>query len=217
MRNPQQARTRLDAIISARLRQELAKHNFLDVIREERENIMQVVTHDTIETSKSFGIEVRDVRIKRLDLPTEVQASVFARMRAERERIAKRYRAEGDEKAREVRAGAEREREIILATAYETSEKLKGEGDAEATQIYGDAFGQDEEFYAFTRRLQTYENILSNGTTLVLPANSELLNYLQSPGSDYNQENEIPAVQETTADNGGPLAESGVAQDASGG
>ena len=178
---------------------------------------MQTVTLDTIETSKSFGIEVRDVRIKRLDLPTEVQASVFARMRAERERIAKRYRAEGDEQAREIRARAEREREIILATAYETSEKLKGEGDAGATQIYGDAFGQDEEFYAFTRRLQTYEKILSNGTTLVLPANSELLNYLQSPGDDYNQENEIPAVQETTADNGGPLAESGVAQDASGG
>ena len=217
VRNPQQARTRLDAVISARLRQEIAKHNFLDVIREERENIMQTVTLDTIETSKSFGIEVRDVRIKRLDLPTEVQASVFARMRAERERIAKRYRAEGDEQAREIRAKAEREREIILATAYETSEKLKGEGDAEATQIYGDAFGQDEEFYAFTRRLQTYEKILSNGTTLVLPANSELLSYLQSPGDDYNQENELPAVQETTAANGGPLAEPGVAQDASGG
>ncbi len=217
VRNPEQARPRLDAIISARLRQEIAKHNFLDVIREERENIMQVVTKDTIETSKSFGIEVRDVRIKRLDLPKEVQASVFARMRAERERIAKRYRAEGDEKAREVRAGAEREREIILATAYETSEKLKGEGDAEATLIYASAFGQDEEFYAFTRRLQTYEKILTNGTTLVLPANSALLNYLQSPGSDYNQENEIQVVQESSADTGAPRAAPGSQQDPHGG
>ena len=199
VRNPTQARTRLDNVISARLRQEIAKHNFLDLIREKREDIMQVVTKDTIETSKSFGIEVIDVRIKRLDLPKEVQASVFARMQAERERIAKRYRAEGEEKAQEIRAGAEREREVILATAYETSETLKGEGDAQATETYASAFGQDEEFYAFTRRLQTYEKILTSDTTLVLPANSELLNYLQSPGSDYNQTNEPPAVQDSSA------------------
>ena len=200
VRNPTQARTRLDAVISARLRQEVAKHDFLDLIREKREDIMQVVTKDTIETSKSFGIEVLDVRIKRLDLPKEVQQSVFERMKAERGRIAKRYRAEGDERAREIRAGAQREREVILATAYETSEKLKGTGDAEATQTYANAFGKDEEFYAFTRRLQTYEKILTSGTTLVLPANSELLSYLQSPGSDYNQENEQPIIQENGQD-----------------
>jgi modulator of FtsH protease HflC len=122
------------------------------------------------------------VRIKALDLPQEVQASVFARMRAERERIAKRYRAEGEERAREIRAGADREREVILATAYETSQKLGGEGDAQATTIYAQAFGQDPEFYAFTRRLQAYEKILSTGTTLVLPPDSELLRYLQNPG-----------------------------------
>ena len=143
---------------------------------------MAIVTKDTRETSKTFGIEVLDVRIKRLDLPEEVQASVFARMRAERERIAKRYRAEGEEQAQQIRAGADREREVILATAYETSEKLKGEGDAEATNIYAQAFGKDAEFYAFTRRLQAYEKILANDTTLVLKPDSELLNYLQSPG-----------------------------------
>ncbi len=177
------AMARLDDIISARLRQEIATHNFLDLIREKREDIMAIVTKDTRETAKSFGIEVTDVRIKRLDLPEEVQASVFARMRAERERIAKRYRAEGEEQAQQIRAGADREREVILATAYESSEKLKGEGDAEATSIYANAFGKDAEFYAFTRRLQAYEKILSNDTTLVLNPDSELLNYLQSPGS----------------------------------
>lgn len=177
------AMARLDDIISARLRQEIATHNFLDLIRENREEIMAVVTKDTRETAKAFGIMVTDVRVKRLDLPDEVQASVFARMRAERERIAKRYRAEGEEQAQELRAGADREREVILATAYETGEKLKGEGDAEATTIYADAFGKDAEFYAFTRRLQAYEKILSNDTTLVLNADSELLNYLQSPGT----------------------------------
>ncbi len=177
------AMARLDDIISARLRQEIATHNFLDLIREKREDIMAIVTKDTRETAKTFGIEVTDVRIKRLDLPEEVQASVFARMRAERERIAKRYRAEGEEQAQQLRAAADREREVILATAYESSEKLKGEGDAEATSIYANAFGKDAEFYAFTRRLQTYEKILSNDTTLILNPDSELLNYLQSPGS----------------------------------
>lgn len=177
------AMARLDDIISARLRQEIATHNFLDLIREKREDIMAIVTKDTRETAKSFGIEVTDVRIKRLDLPEEVQASVFARMRAERERIAKRYRAEGEEQAQHIRASADREREVILATAYESSEKLKGEGDAEATSIYANAFGKDAEFYAFTRRLQAYEKILINDTTLLLNPDSELLNYLQSPGS----------------------------------
>jgi modulator of FtsH protease HflC len=181
VRDQDRAMARLDDLISARLRQETAKHNFLDFVREKREEIMQVVTKDTKETAKSFGIEVLDVRIKGLDLPKEVQASVFARMRAERERIAKRYRAEGEERAQEIRAGADREREVILATAYETSQKLSGEGDANATTIYAQAFGQDPEFYAFTRRLQAYEKILNTGTTLVLSPDSELLRYLQNP------------------------------------
>jgi membrane protease subunit HflC len=181
VRDQERAMARLDDLISARLRQETAKHNFLDFVREKREEIMQVVTKDTRETATSFGIEVLDVRIKGLDLPQEVQASVFARMRAERERIAKRYRAEGEERAREIRAGADREREIILATAYETSQKLSGEGDAQAVAIYAQAFGRDPEFYAFTRRLQTYEKVLSTGTTLVLSPDSELLRYLQNP------------------------------------
>jgi modulator of FtsH protease HflC len=181
VRDQDRAMARLDDLISARLRQETARHNFLDFVREKREEIMQVVTKDTKETAKSFGIDVLDVRIKGLDLPKEVQASVFARMRAERERIAKRYRAEGEERAQEIRAGADREREVILATAYETSQKLNGEGDANATTIYAQAFGQDPEFYAFTRRLQAYEKILNTGTTLVLSPDSELLRYLQNP------------------------------------
>ncbi len=183
VRDQIRAVARLDDIIAARLRQEIATHNFLDLIREKREEIMATVAKATRETAKTFGIEVNDVRIKRLDLPDQVQASVFARMRAERERIAKRYRAEGEEQAQQLRAVADREREVILATAYETSEKLKGSGDAEATQIYANAFGKDAEFYAFTRRLQAYEKILSSDTTLVLNSNSELLEYLQSPGT----------------------------------
>ena len=181
VRDLQRAQARLDDNLSGRLRQEIAAHDFLDLVRQKRENIMETVTKDVRETVKPFGIDVVDVRIKQIDLPQEVQSSVFARMRAERERIAKRYRAEGEERAREIRAGADREREIILATAYETSQKLSGEGDAQASAIYAQAFGQDQEFYAFVRRLQAYEKILGEGTTLVLPPDSELLRYLQSP------------------------------------
>jgi membrane protease subunit HflC len=181
VRDLQRAQARLDDNIAARLRQEIAAHNFLDLVRQKREEIMETVAKDVRETVKSFGVEVIDVRIKQVDLPQEVQASVFARMRAERERIAKRYRAEGEERAREIRAGADKEREIILATAYETSQKLSGEGDAQASTIYAQAFGRDPEFYAFVRRLQAYEKILSTGTTVVLPPDSELLRYLQSP------------------------------------
>jgi membrane protease subunit HflC len=180
VRDLQRAQARIDDNIAARLRQEIAAHNFLDLVRQKREEIMATVTKDVRETVKSFGVDVIDVRIKQVDLPQEVQASVFARMRAERERIAKRYRAEGEERAREIRAGADKEREILLATAYETSQKQSGEGDAQASAIYAQAFGRDPEFYAFVRRLQAYEKILG-GTTVVLPPDSELLRYLQSP------------------------------------
>jgi membrane protease subunit HflC len=180
VRDVQRAQARLDDNISARLRQEIAAHNFLDLVRQKREGIMATVTKDVRETVKPFGIEVIDVRIKQVDLPSEVQASVFARMRAERERIAKRYRAEGEERAREIRAGADKEREILLATAYETMQRLSGEGDAQAAAIYAQAFGKDPEFYGFLRRLQAYEKMLNTGTTLVLPPESDLLRYLQT-------------------------------------
>jgi modulator of FtsH protease HflC len=175
------ARARLDQIIAGRLREEIARHDFIDVVREKRESIMEVVTIGAQDPAASFGITLVDVRIQRIDLPSEVQASVFDRMKAERERIAYRYRAEGGERAIQIRASAEKDREIILATAYQQSEILRGEGDAAAAQIYADAFGRDIEFFSLTRRLQVYGNILNNGSTLVLPPSSDLFRYLQSP------------------------------------
>jgi modulator of FtsH protease HflC len=182
VRDTRGAMARLDDIIFARLRQEIAKHNFADFIREKREGIMQVVTAGTREMAASFGIEVVDVRIKRADLPTEVQASVYARMRAERERIAKRYRAEGEERARKIRASADKEREILVAKAYEESQGMIGEGDAQAIATYAPAFSQDPELYGFLRRLESYEKIFAGGTTVVLSPDSDLLRYLQGPG-----------------------------------
>lgn len=181
MRDERGAMARLDDIISARLRQHIAKADFKAIIREKRDAIMEEVTAGTREHAEAFGIHVVDVRIKRADLPPEVQASVFARMQAERHRIAMRYRAEGEEKARGIRAIADKEREIILARAYAESQRLRGEGDAQATSVTGRAFGRDPGFYGFLRRLETYERIFGEGTTIVLRPDSELLRYLETP------------------------------------
>jgi membrane protease subunit HflC len=185
------AAARLQDIIFGRLRQEIANHNFKDFIREERENIMDQVTAETRQQVERFGIEVIDVRIKRVDLPEEVQNSVFARMKAERERIAKRYRAEGEEQGREIRAKADKEREIILAEAYRKSETLRGEGDAEATTVYAKAYGKDIEFYSFLRHLDVYKKVFSQDTTLLLRPNSSLLKFLESPGRPLKRAGDV--------------------------
>jgi len=172
---------RLDDIITARLRQEVAKENFKEIIREKRDAIMDTVTAEARTLATPFGLRVIDVRVKRADLPPEVQASVFARMQAERQRIALRYRAEGEEKGREIRAQADKEREIILAKAYQESQSLRGAGDAQAIAVTGRAFGQDPAFYGFVRRLESYERVFSPETTIVLRPDSDLLRYLDSP------------------------------------
>ena len=175
------ALARLEDILVARLRQEIAKRTFIAFIREEREKIVEEVAKEANELAKRFGIKIIDVRIKRADLPKEVQASVYARMQAERQRIGKRYRAEGDQRAREIRAETDKEKEIILAEAYQEQMKLFGEGDGRATDIYAAAFEQDTEFYSFLRRLQTYEKVFEGKTTVLLESDSELLKYFRSP------------------------------------
>ncbi|HVQ76263.1 MAG TPA: protease modulator HflC [Candidatus Binatia bacterium] len=181
VRDERGAMARLDDIITARLRQEVAKESFKEIIREKRQSIMDTVTAEARTLAASLGLRVLDVRVKRADLPVEVQQSVFARMQAERQRIALRYRAEGEEKAREIRAEADKQREIILAKAYQESQGLRGTGDAEAIAVTGQAFGRDPGFYGFIRRLETYERIFSPDTTLVLRPDSDLLRYLDSP------------------------------------
>lgn len=172
---------RMDDITTTRLRQELSGHEFIPIVRERRDEIMTRVTAGTRQGMEAFGIEVLDVQIRRLDLPTEVQQSVFARMQAERLVLAARFRAEGEEQVREIRAKADRDVQILLATAFATSQNLRGEGDAEAIAVSAQAYGQDQEFYAFVRRLQVYEQILTDGSTVVLSPNSNLFQYLESP------------------------------------
>lgn len=125
-----------------------------------------------------YGIEVVDVRIKRLNLPEQNRQSVFARMRAERERIARQYRAEGEEQALRIRAEADRLKEEILSSAYRDAEKIKGDGDAQSTRIYGAAYSRDPQFYKLVRTLEAYKKILDDKTTAVLSSDSDLLKLL---------------------------------------
>lgn len=174
------ARARLDDVVFSELRRELASYNFDVIIAERREQIMETVAKNAAAQAGSFGIQIEDVRIKRADLPTEVQQSVFERMKAERSREANRYRAEGQEQSAQIRATADRENVVILADAYEEAQKLRGNGEAQAITIYAEALKKDPEFYAFSRRLEAYAKILQKGDTLVLPANSDLFSYLTS-------------------------------------
>jgi len=175
------ARARLDGIVYSELRTHIAAHDLQDIIGEKRESIMDDVALKAGKIVKQFGIQIIDVRIKRVDLPKEVQQSVFERMQAERDRIAKKYRAEGEEQARIIRANADKEATILLADAYKDSNILRGEGDAQATLIYAEAFEKDPEFYSFMRSLEAYELILWKDATLVLDSGSRLFRYLESP------------------------------------
>ncbi|MBW8002335.1 MAG: protease modulator HflC [Planctomycetes bacterium] len=178
VRNEAGAQARLDDIVFSEIREELARHTFTEVISINREEIMDNVHKKCDKKARDYGIEVVDVRIKRADLPSEVAHSVYARMKAERERIAKKYRSEGEEEAVKIRATTDKERTILLAESYKQAEQLKGQGDAEALKIYAQAFEQDPEFFAFVRTLEAYEKSLRKDTTIVLPANSEFFQYL---------------------------------------
>ena len=137
-----------------------------------------LTTHADLTALAQYGIRVVDVRIKRLNLPEQNKQSVFARMRAERERIAMQYRAEGEEQALVIRANADREKEEILSAAYKDAETVRGEGDAEATRIYGQAYSKNPRFYKLVRTLESYKKILDDKTTIILNSDSALLKVL---------------------------------------
>ena len=144
-------------------------------------SLLQTVAANVREQTGKFGIQIIDLRIKRADLPAEVEESVFARMRAERERVAKQYRSEGEEEAAKIRADTDKEKAILLAKAYQLAQESRGKGDADSTKIYAEAFGKDPEFYAFLRSLEAYEEALGAQSTLVLSTGSDLFKYLADP------------------------------------
>jgi membrane protease subunit HflC len=181
VRDESGAKARIDDIVNSELRREIASNEFGDIIGNARGPMMQRVAEAARDKVASFGIQLVDVRIKRADLPREVQESVFARMRAERDRSAKRYRSEGHEEAAKIRAETDKTRAILLAKAYRDAQNLRGDGDAERTRIYADSYGKDPDFYSFTRSLELYENSLTEKDTLVLSTGSDLMKYLSAP------------------------------------
>ena len=167
--------------INASLRDEFGRRTIREVVSGERAEIMQKLTKEADTQANELGVEVIDVRIKRIDLPPEVSGSVFERMRAERERVAKDLRAKGAEAAERIRADADRQRTVILAEAKRTSEQLRGDGDAKATDIYADAYNRDRDFFAFYRSLSAYRSAFGQGRDLMLLSpDSEFFRYFKS-------------------------------------
>ena len=172
------AKTRLDDIVYSELRQELGTHDMVEIITENRELIMDKVTVASNEETSKYGIEVIDVRIRRVDLPRENEASIYARMEAERKRQANKFRSEGEEEAQKIRAATDRDKTIILADAYKKAQQIRGDGEAEALDIYALSFSKSPDFYEFLRTLETYEKVIDKKTTLVLPGDSKLFKSL---------------------------------------
>ena len=175
-------RTLLTQRVDEGLRNQFGKRTVQDVISGERDQLMRVLTADLNKVANSeLGVEVIDVRVKKIELPTEVNDSVYNRMRTERERLAQELRAEGNEIAEEIRANADKERTVILADAYKTAEIIKGEGDAEATSTYAKAFNKNPEFYEFTRSLSAYQSTFENKSdVLLIDPDSDFFKYLDS-------------------------------------
>lgn len=179
--DPRQANLRLDQIIKDALRSEFSKRSLQEAVSGERTQIMEVLSTIAGQETSDLGIEIVDVRIKRIDLPAEVSNSVYARMRAERERVARDFRSRGMEAAERIRADADRQSTVIIAEAYRDAEKLRGEGDAVATETYAQAFNKDSEFYSFTRRLKAYRSSFSgNKDVLVLDPSGDFFEYFNS-------------------------------------
>ena len=173
------AQSRIDEIVYSDLRNVLAKHTFDEIVSEKRTEYLAEVTAFSREKLAELGITLIDVRIKRADLPTEIEQSVFSRMRSERERIAAQLRAEGEEQARQITSNADKDVEILLAEARRDAEKIMGQGDAQALEIYAEAYNQDPEFYRFWRTLESYKVALGEGAQIVLSTDSDYLRFLE--------------------------------------
>ncbi len=178
VRSENGARARLDDIVYSELRVEIGTHDLHDIVTENRETIMDKVTREANKKAAEYGIEMADVRIKRIDLPPEIANSIFNRMRTERQRIAMEYRSEGKEESTKIRAETDKEKTILIADAYKQEQTVRGEGDGQATKIYAEAFERDPKFYSFIRSMEAYKNSLKSDTTILLSEDSEFLRFL---------------------------------------
>ncbi|MDQ2822982.1 MAG: protease modulator HflC [Pseudomonadota bacterium] len=178
------AKTRLAQVITAALADEITKRTVREVISGERNTVMKAVLAKVAADSRQFGVQVVDVRLKRVDYTDQIKNSVYERMKAERTRVANELRSTGAAESEKIRADADRQRTVILAEAFRDAEKIKGEGDAKASQIYAEAFGKNPEFYKFYRSLEAYRNTFNKQSdVMVLDSNSEFFKYFKNPGA----------------------------------
>jgi membrane protease subunit HflC len=178
----ERAKSRLLQTINATLREEFGKRTVHEVVSGERDKVMAAVREKGNIDANTFGAEIVDVRLKRVDYVQEISDSVYRRMEAERKRVANELRSEGAAEKERIQADADRQREVILAEAYKKGQQIKGEADAKATAIYSSAYGQNAEFYSFYRSLEAYKQTFKNkGDMLILDPSSEFFRYLKSP------------------------------------
>jgi membrane protease subunit HflC len=180
--NRSEAEIQIDQQVRAKVREVIGQRTLPDVLQEQRLAILAEITEKSSEALEHFGIALNDVRINRTELPARTEENVYARMRAERDRLARKYRAEGDEQARRIRAEADREAQIVVATARGEAARVRGEGEAESARIYAEAYSEDADFYEFQRGLEAYRKTIGEGTTMVLPPDHEFFRLLQSGG-----------------------------------
>ena len=179
---PDNIRSRLNSIVTASLRRVMGRNSLLDVLSADRERIMAAIKEVVNTEMANFGVAIEDVRIRRADLPSENTQAILSRMQSERQRVAAQLRAEGAEGAAKIRAEAERDRAVLLAEARATAEKLRGDGEAEATTVFAKSFGQDPEFFQIWRTLQGYREVFDTGNArLVLTPDNDYLRYLHAP------------------------------------
>jgi len=174
-----QANLRLDQIIKDAFRGEFSKRTIKQLVSTDRSAIREILIRNSKTIAADLGMEIVDVQVMRIDLPEEVSSSVYRRMEAERERVAREFRSQGAEAAERIRADADRQRVVTLANAFREAEKLRGEGDAKSAEIYAQAFGQDAEFFTFYRSLNAYKKTFSSGSTLVLDPDSDFFQYFK--------------------------------------
>ena len=176
------ARVRLSQAVNGSLREEFGKRTIHDVVSGERDQIMDLMRERADLTSREIGVQVLDVRLKRVDFTSEISESVYGRMQAERKRVANELRSTGFAEAEKIRAEADKQRQVVVAQAYRDAQRLKGDGDAKATAIYARAFQRNPEFYAFYRSLEAYRQSFKNkGDLLILEPNSDFFKYLKNP------------------------------------
>jgi len=195
VQSQQRAITRGNDIVASELRQQVANDEQIDIIKNNRQEIMNQVRLAVIPKLAEFGIETVDVRIKRADFPSEIATAVYARMQAERKRIGDAERADGAKQDLEIRSNVDRRVTIISAEAERDANILRGIGEAEAVSIFAAALEQDPEFYRFQRTLEAYKNFLATNTTVVLPADSDLFAFLQSPGDFIEDGADLSGLQ----------------------